>query len=518
MFRTIQPAILTLLFLLFSAAVSFADVPLKINYQGRLTETDGTPVDGLIQINFKLYGSETGDDSLWWTGILTIPVDSGLINYQLGSNVSIPSDFFGPGSEPFLGITIGTDPELAPRTPITSSAFAWHANTSDTTAHAITVADNCVTASKISNNAVGNSELNSDAVTTDKIYDRTITNDDVSLTADILPSKISGTAMNLSSDQTITGTKTFVGDVKFGDSTMYIDSTGVRIGDIPLWWPTMLRLGRIYNSQSSMTGLQIYLQNLAENGPIYGIYCDVKNPDIGYGTGSRWGAKFYAGESTNQDGSSTGASGVARGGTYSYGFYGLAEEAGIFNSGIYGSCGISDANYVGYFFGNLYASGTNTKGGGGYKIDHPADPENMYLSHSDVSSPEMMNIYNGNVMLDDNGKAVVELPGYFESLNSDFRYQLTCIGGYSQIYIEEKINGNRFTIAGGKPFMEVSWMVTGIRKDAFADNMRKSVEEYKSEDERGLYMHPEVFGFGTEKSTNKIHHQNLQDHPIESEE
>jgi hypothetical protein len=40
----------------------------------------------------------------------------------------------------------------------------------------------------------------------------------------------------------------------------------------------------------------------------------------------------------------------------------------------------------------------------------------------------MMNIYNGNIITDQNGLAVVELPDYFESLNRDFRYQLTVAG------------------------------------------------------------------------------------------
>ena len=37
---------------------------------------------------------------------------------------------------------------------------------------------------------------------------------------------------------------------------------------------------------------------------------------------------------------------------------------------------------------------------GTFKIDHPLDPANKYLSHSFVELPDMMNIYNGNVMTD----------------------------------------------------------------------------------------------------------------------
>ena len=47
--------------------------------------------------------------------------------------------------------------------------------------------------------------------------------------------------------------------------------------------------------------------------------------------------------------------------------------------------------------GNLHVGGTLSKGGGSFKIDHPLDPENKYLSHSFVESPDMMNVYNGNI-------------------------------------------------------------------------------------------------------------------------
>ncbi len=59
--------------------------------------------------------------------------------------------------------------------------------------------------------------------------------------------------------------------------------------------------------------------------------------------------------------------------------------------------------------------------------------------------------------------------GYFEALSQDFRYQLTCIGGFSNVYLAEKITDNHFRIAGGNPGLEVSWQITGIRKDAWAN-------------------------------------------------
>lgn len=47
--------------------------------------------------------------------------------------------------------------------------------------------------------------------------------------------------------------------------------------------------------------------------------------------------------------------------------------------------------------GNVAVQNTLSKGGGSFKIDHPLDPENKYLYHSFVESPDMMNVYNGNI-------------------------------------------------------------------------------------------------------------------------
>lgn len=128
---------------------------------------------------------------------------------------------------------------------------------------------------------------------------------------------------------------------------------------------------------------------------------------------------------------------------------------------------------------DLTVTGTLVKSGGSFRIDHPLDPENKYLSHSFVESPDMKNIYDGVTSLDAKGEAVVALPSYFEALNIDFRYQLTTIGGFAQVYIAEEVRDGRFRIAGGKPGMKVSWQVTGTRNDAWARANRIPVEENK---------------------------------------
>ena len=160
----------------------------------------------------------------------------------------------------------------------------------------------------------------------------------------------------------------------------------------------------------------------------------------------------------------------------------------------YGVWGLSSTGWAGTFSGNAQATGNFFAAAKFFRIDHPVDPENKYLIHSCVESNEMKNVYDGVATLDANGEAWVQLPAWFESLNAEFRYQLTCIGQPAQVFIKQKISGNTFQIGGGQPGMEVSWQVTGVRQDAYARATPMQVEVAKQGAEQGLYLHPAAFG------------------------
>jgi hypothetical protein len=115
----------------------------------------------------------------------------------------------------------------------------------------------------------------------------------------------------------------------------------------------------------------------------------------------------------------------------------------------------------------------------------------------------MMNIYNGNVTTDKGGYATIEMPEWFEMLNMEFRYQLTVIDvadsdSFVMVKVVRKIVDNQFAIRTSEPNVEVSWQVTGIRQDPFANANRVQVEVDKPEDERGTYLHPEAWGQSAE--------------------
>jgi hypothetical protein len=159
-----------------------------------------------------------------------------------------------------------------------------------------------------------------------------------------------------------------------------------------------------------------------------------------------------------------------------------------------------DVNGNANFNENVSIGGSLSKGSGSFRIDHPLDPANKYLYHSFVESPDMMNVYNGNVATDKHGMATVVLPEYFEALNSDFRYQLTVIGRFAQAIVASEISHDQFTIRTDKPRVKVSWQVTGIRQDVYANAHRIQVEEDKPQQEQDHYLHPELFGAPPEEA------------------
>jgi hypothetical protein len=161
---------------------------------------------------------------------------------------------------------------------------------------------------------------------------------------------------------------------------------------------------------------------------------------------------------------------------------------------------------AGFFDGTVLVNGNLTKAGGSFAIDHPTDPDHKYLYHSFVESPDMKNIYDGNVVTDGSGTAVVKMPDWFEALNRDFRYQLTVIGQPSQAWVAAEIASSSFVIRTDKPGVKVSWQITGIRQDAWANAHRIPLEVEKAAADQGHYLHPELFGHAGEPDIHELHH------------
>ena len=123
---------------------SGAQIPRTISYQGVLADAQGNPkADASYTFTFRVYDSPTGGTALWAESkpLLT---KRGLFSTVLGNQTS-----FGPAvqfDKPYwLGIQVGTDPELTPRIAFTSVGYSLNSERADTALYV----KNAITSAKI---------------------------------------------------------------------------------------------------------------------------------------------------------------------------------------------------------------------------------------------------------------------------------------------------------------------------------------------------------------------------------
>ena len=133
-------------------------------------------------------------------------------------------------------------------------------------------------------------------------------------------------------------------------------------------------------------------------------------------------------------------------------------------------------------FGDMHCDGQLSKGSGTFKINHPLDPENKYLYHSFVESPEMRNMYYGQVQTT-GMKAIVTMPDWWHALNgtdkTEFNYQLTPIGKKAILWVSKELENGSFEISSDVE-CKISWQVSAIRHDKIAEENRVIVEVPKN--------------------------------------
>lgn len=143
-----------------------------------------------------------------------------------------------------------------------------------------------------------------------------------------------------------------------------------------------------------------------------------------------------------------------------------------------------------------------------FRIDHPIDPTNTELWHASIESDQMKNLYDGVVTTNADGYAIIALPGWFQALNKDFRYQLTVIdeADSAEVFLWAKVvrkigsdAPNQFTIRTARGNVEVSWLVTGVRQDTYATTHPMQVERAKTATARGRRLYAEPASAATPK-------------------
>lgn len=204
-----------------AASVVVADVPQMINYQGQLTDSTGAPLDTTVSMVFTIYDSPGAVVGIWYSGIQTVNVENGLFTYQLGSVNRLADDIFTDTLR-WLGIKVGSDDEISPRTKLTSVPYAYHALRADTSGFANDIADGSVT----------NSKLAAASVTDDKLADGAVTNAKLANLA-VTSGKIADQAVSTTkiADESITSIKITDGTIQFGD----INQNGATSGQVMKW-------------------------------------------------------------------------------------------------------------------------------------------------------------------------------------------------------------------------------------------------------------------------------------------
>jgi trimeric autotransporter adhesin len=113
-----------------SVSTIYAAAPTALNFQGRLSTTVGAAVpDGSYSVVFTIYDAPSGGISKW-TETQSVTTSSGLFAVLLGSVSPLTDSVFNSPSR-YLGVKVGPDPELAPRTQLVSVPYAARISTID---------------------------------------------------------------------------------------------------------------------------------------------------------------------------------------------------------------------------------------------------------------------------------------------------------------------------------------------------------------------------------------------------
>jgi hypothetical protein len=547
-------------------------VPPVVKFGGVLADVNGKPTTGTVGITFALYKESQGGPALW-VETQNVALDkTGHYTVMLGSTTSqgLRPDLFASGEARWLGVQVQGEAEQ-PRTVLMSVPYALKAADAETigglppsaflkaaapgsatAANASQLAASAITGSGTANHIT--KWLSATKLGNSNIFDGSSGKVGIATTSPGATLDVNGTAVirsNATVDGSLgagpitatssssggTGVFANAGSSSASNGMIAEGATGVAgyttvAGSIALYGDAGSSPGSNGVVAYGATGIAGYATVAGSNGVYgnggsssgstgvsgsagtYGVFGYSGSGYGVYGTVPSSGVDAVHGVSASEN---SGVAGINDNSTAGFGVYGQAQSPGGVGGGFYNTSS-GDAlftynqsgGYAAFFDGDVDVDGNLSKAGGSFKIDDPLDPANKYLYHSFVESPDMMNIYNGNATTDGQGSAVVQLPEWFETLNRDFRYQLTVIGQFSQAIVASKVANHQFTIKTDKPNVEVSWQVTGIRQDAWANAHRIPVEVPKAQRDRGLYLHPELFGAPADKSIGLAHHPMMQ--------
>jgi hypothetical protein len=152
-----------LLMILLSTIVwaTIFNVPYTMTYQGYLINASGTPVNVTTPIVFSLYSSNPSrNNPIWTESQPSVPVVNGVYSVILGSVNPLTPDVAPFTINYWLGIQVGSDPQMTPLQALTSTGYAFFAQNAGGIGTKSNVfigphSGNTTAASGLSNTAIG---------------------------------------------------------------------------------------------------------------------------------------------------------------------------------------------------------------------------------------------------------------------------------------------------------------------------------------------------------------------------
>ncbi|MGA7306967.1 MAG: hypothetical protein WBW88_19010 [Rhodothermales bacterium] len=402
-----------------------AQAPRVMSFQGLLTDDLGVPIDGTRDITLKIFDAVSAGTQKWSRTYAGVSVNDGVFNLALEAGSPL---FYFVEFEDSLWIQVEVDAEVVgPRNQLTASPYAMglslpiYASTPESS-YGLEIEN---TASS------GGSGVKGTANAHDGVGVYGLSKSEVGSSYGVYGRSRSAIGRGVYGEAT-----SATGSVQGVSGTSYsTEGTGV--------------FGEVLSATGATVGVSGYVTSSAGWG-VYGLASSVTGVTNGVrgivNSPTGWAGYFGGGNGTFTRGATNDSPDLILGGSST-----TDDDGRIFSDPDYPDSDIwlqtNDAlvvvldndgggldadfevrnNAQAVLFdvdesGAVSIPGTLSKGSGTFKIDHPLDPEHKYLYHSFVESPEMKNIYDGTVILDQSGSAMIELPAYFEALNRDFRY------------------------------------------------------------------------------------------------